>query len=129
MPVGDPDLPDDARAEGRPTGAAKRRMRSEAEISVSGARPLTSDHGYLVEFDVKAPKGADVAVTAVPSARTADGRMPLEPDEYWVKWGGHCGGEATERTVIYRNGGRGQLMLRTRTSIAVDLDFRMEVSG
>lgn len=128
MPVGDLDLTGDARAEGRPAGAAKRRKRSEAEISVSGARPCTSDHGYLVEFDVKAPKGVDVAVTAVPSARTADGRMHLEPDEYWVEWGGHGGGEATERTVIYRNGSRGQLMLRTRTAIAVDLDFRTEVS-
>ena len=96
---------------------------------ITAVNPDEHAAGYRIEFAVKSPKGSPVAVKAVPSARTADGRMNLEDREYQVEWTGQTRGVKNDKTVVYRPGAQGALRLSTTAPIALDLDFRAEEIG
>lgn len=128
MPVREPDAVDDSDSQSVRSTAGKRRKRARPEISVSDAMPLANARGYRIDFDVKAPTGTDIAVTAIPSARTADGRMNLDRDEFWIEWQGQIEGGRDDHSVVFSGGSRGALLLRTRAEIAIDLNFKAEAA-
>lgn len=129
MPVSVFDSALDPVADGRRNSGSGKKRSSSPEIVVTSV--AQDDHGacYRVEFAVKSPKGSAVAVKALPSARTADGRMNLEGREYQVEWAGQTRGIKNEKTVVYRAGAHGELKLSTTAPIAIDLDFRAEAIG
>lgn len=119
----------DPSAERRGGSASSNKRRSSPEVVITAVNPDEHAAGYRIEFAVKSPKGSPVAVKAVPSARTADGRMNLEDREYQVEWTGQTRGVKNDKTVVYRPGAQGTLRLSTTAPIALDLDFRAEEIG
>lgn len=129
MPVSVFDSASDLAADRRRNSGSGKKGSNSPEVVVTSVAQDDQAACYRVEFAVKSPKGSAVAVKALPSARTADGRMNLEDREYQVEWAGQTRGIKNEKTVVYRAGAHGELKLSTTAPIAIELDFRVEAIG
>lgn len=116
-------------ARDRSSVSSKRRSKSPEVVIEAVNSDAQGPAGYRIEFAVKSPTGSAVAVKAVPSARTADGRMNLEDAEYHVEWVGQARGVKNDKTVIFKAGARGAVRLSTAAPVALDLDLRAEEIG
>ena len=129
MPISVFDSASDLAADRRRNSGSGKKGSNSPEVVVTSVAQDDQAACYRVEFAVKSPKGNAVAVKALPSARTADGRMNLEDREYQVEWAGQTRGIKNEKTVVYRAGAHGELKLSTTAPIAIELDFRVEAIG
>lgn len=129
MPISVFDSASEPSAERRGGTASIKKRDNFPEVVVTAVYSDDQVAGYRIEFAVKSSKDSSVAVKAVPSARTADGRMNLEDREYEVEWAGQTRGVKNDKTVVYKSGARGELRLSTTAPIALDLDFRAEEIG
>lgn len=129
MPVSVFDPASDREAGRRGGSASSRKSNSDPEVVITAVNTDGQVAGYRIEFAVKSPKGSAVVVKAVPSARTADGRMNLEDREYQVEWAGHTRGATNDKTVVYRAGAQGTIKVSTTAPIAIELDLRAEEIG
>ncbi|TNM53567.1 hypothetical protein [Brevibacterium sediminis] len=129
MPISVFDSASDLAADRRRNSGSGKKGSNSPEVVVTSVAQDDQAACYRVEFAVKSPKGSAVAVKALPSARTADGRMNLEDREYQVEWAGQTRGIKNEKTAVYRAGAHGELKLRTTAPIAIELDFRVEAIG
>lgn len=127
MPVADLEESSDSEPNGRRSTGSNRKRRSTPEISVLASR-LTGDNGneFLIDFSVQSPKRSEVSVSVIPSARTADGKMVLEPDEFILEWSGQSRGRSSDPAVVFGTDNRGTLRMQTRASLAVELEFKAE---
>lgn len=129
MPLSVFETSSESSSERRRASASGWKQNSSPDVVVTAVNSEDAVAGYRIEFAVKSPTGNAVSVKAVPSARTADGRMNLEDSEYQVEWAGQSKGVKNGKTVVYRAGAQGALMLSTRAPIALELDFRAEEIG
>lgn len=119
--------PETAQPEPGHQSRRSRRTKSHPpEVVFHGHTPTPGGPGFIVQFELKAKAKSELLVTAQPSARTADGRMGLEPDEYQLEWKGHERPAAQGDAAVFKAGSAGELKVITRTALALDLAIDVE---
>ena len=89
--------------------------------------PSPEDLTFHLEFQIQGNGEKEVMLTARPSARTSDGRMTLEPDEYTLEWEGQVLRSDTHGHVTFLDGAAGSLRITTKTEMAIDLELEAGV--
>lgn len=112
-----------------PERHSRRSRRTESqrpEVVVHGHTPTPDGPGFTVQFELMSEGEPELVVTAQPFARTADGRMALESDEYQLEWKGYERSAAQSDAAVFKGGSAGELKVITRTSLALDLTIDVE---
>ncbi|MGW9827362.1 hypothetical protein ACUXNS_002386 [Brevibacterium pityocampae] len=118
-----PDREEVESSRGSSRSKGRRRAAAEPRVLVTDYYPPRDDHTFHLEFQVEGNGEKEIMLTARPSARTSDGRMTLEADEYTLEWEGQMPLSDKEGAAAFLDGARGSLRITTRTEMAIDLEL------
>lgn len=120
------DSGDDSRSETSRTGARRKRVTHTPRVHVTDYYPAADGLTYVLSFRTSAESDRNLLLSAKPTARTADGRMTLEPEEYILRWTGQVASSDSGSSATYKSGATGELQITTKSQIAIELAFDVE---